>query len=258
MSIALPAGYRLEIYDRLLSTSTTAAERLAAGDPGGLWVVAAVQDGGRGRRGRAWSTERGNLAASLALVDPAPRDRAATLSFVAALALHQAIVACGGPALGERLALKWPNDVLLDGFKIAGILVEGHALKDDVFGVVTGFGVNCVRHPGIEGPFPSASLRDRGVPVDATRLLAALADSFAGELERWNRGAGFAVTRRAWLARASGLGDPVTVRMGEREIHGRFEALDDSGQLVLRNDDGRRQLITAGDVFFSDRKQGRA
>ncbi|CAN5359100.1 hypothetical protein BH10PSE9_BH10PSE9_10400 [soil metagenome] len=123
MASPLPEGYRREAHDTLPSTNAHALSVARTGEPGGLWVTAREQSAGKGRRGRAWTTGGGNLAASLLLVDPAPPEVAATLSFVAAVALHQAVVDVAGPAAAERLTLKWPNDLLLDGMKVSGILV---------------------------------------------------------------------------------------------------------------------------------------
>jgi BirA family biotin operon repressor/biotin-[acetyl-CoA-carboxylase] ligase len=251
MTIDLPAGYRRVEYDDLPSTSQTALGLISSGDPGEVWVTAGRQTMGRGRRGRRWSTEAGNLAASLALVDPADPEIAATLSFAAGVALHQAVVTVLGPATADRLALKWPNDLLLDRHKIAGILIEGEVLPTGKFGVVMGIGVNCVSHPELDNAFPASDLTARGLPVTADHLFGALADCMAGEIRRWDRGSGFAATRKAWLARAIGIGEPIVVRLADRSVEGQFHALDDDGRLILRHDDGRREKFTAGDVFFS-------
>ncbi len=250
MTIAMPAGYRHQAFDELPSTNAVAARAMADGDPGRLWITAVRQTAGRGRRGRSWSTEAGNLAASLALVDPSPRDIAATLSLIAGVALHQAVVDLSGPAVADRLALKWPNDLLLDRYKIAGILVEGETLPSGAFGVVIGIGVNCRSHPEISAAFPASSLTDRGLPATPDRLFAALVGRMASEAQRWDKGAGFTTTRKAWLARATGLGETVTVRLPDHSVSGRFEALDDDGHLVLRCEDGRLKSFAAGDVAF--------
>ena len=193
----------------------------------------------------------GNLAASLMLLDPAPRAVAATLSFVAAVALHQAMVDVAGPAAAERLALKWPNDVLLDRAKVAGILIEGEGLASGTFAVVIGIGVNCVSHPELTDGQAAGDFGARGLPVDAETLFARLAVRMDEELRLWDRGRGFAEVRQAWLARAAGVGEPIRVNLATGAVTGRFEALDEDGRLVLLRDDGRRQSIGAGDVFLS-------
>jgi BirA family biotin operon repressor/biotin-[acetyl-CoA-carboxylase] ligase len=247
----LPAGYRRVAHDSLPSTNAEALALARAGDAGGLWVTAVEQTAGRGRRGRAWSTARGNLAASLLLVEPGPSGIAATISFVAGVALHQAIVALAGPAIAGRLALKWPNDVLLDGRKVAGILVEGERLADGRLAVVIGFGVNCVSHPDIDGPIAADDLRSRGVPADAEALFHSLVGSIAAELTRWDAGNGFRAVRSAWLARAAGVGEAIRVNLPDRAVEGVFEDLDADGRLVLVRAGGRRERFSTGDVFFT-------
>ena len=248
---ALPSGFRHIALEALPSTQGEAFAKARAGDGGNLWVSASVQTAGKGRRGRAWSTEPGNLAASLLLIDPAPPAAAATLSFVAGVALHQAAVESASPAAAARLALKWPNDLLLDRHKVAGILVEGEKLADGRFAVVMGFGVNCASHPEIDGPIPASDFAARGLPVDAAALFAALARSMAAELGRWDRGDGFAAVRSAWLARSLGIGEPIRVNLEGRAVDGRFEDLDPGGRLVLVRPDGTRETFSAGDVFFA-------
>src|SRR4029077_5586580 len=126
------------------STNAEALARARAGAGGPLWITARTQTAGRGRRGRTGVSDPGNLYATLLLTDPAPPERAAQLSFVAALATHDAIAACA-PALIRRLALKWPNDILLDGAKVAGILIEAEGARPLL--VAVGIGINCRHHP---------------------------------------------------------------------------------------------------------------
>lgn len=248
---SLPSGFHRAAHDSLPSTNAEAFALARAGDAGGVWVTAAEQTAGRGRRGRAWATQRGNLAASLLLVDPAPPADAATISFVAGVALHQAVVDTAGPAVAGRLALKWPNDLLLDRHKVAGILIEGERLAGGRFAVVVGFGANCDSHPDVDGPVPASDFAARGIRLEAEALFAALARSMAAELARWDRGAGFAAVRSAWLARSAGVGEPIRVNLEGRSIDGRFEDLDAGGRLVLLRNDGVRETFSAGDVFFA-------
>lgn len=244
----LPTGYRRQAFDSLPSTNAEALARARAGEPGGLWVTAGEQTEGRGRRGRPWSTERGNLAASLLLLDPALADVAATVSFVAGVALHQAVVDCAGPAVADRLKLKWPNDLLLDRLKVAGILVEGEKTGRGL-AVVIGCGVNCVSHP-TETAHPAGDFAGCGVPIDVEALFARLAARMAEEIARFDRGVGFAAVRTGWLARSLGIGEPIRVNLPGRVIDGRFDSLDMEGRLILSRDDGARETLSAGDVFF--------
>ena len=142
---ARAAGYRLAGYDSIGSTNTEALRAATAGDPGGIWFCALQQTEGRGRRGRPWASAPGNLAATLLLVPEADPGLAATLGFVAGVALNQALA---GMLPGARtIALKWPNDVLADGAKLAGILLEAHKLDDGRHAVAIGFGVKIVAAP---------------------------------------------------------------------------------------------------------------
>ncbi len=251
MPSSLPHGYRRDHHDSLESTNAHARAAARTGAAGGLWVTAGEQTAGRGRRGRGWTTGAGNLAASLMLIDPAPRALAATVSFVAAVALHQAVVDVAGPAAAERLSLKWPNDLLLDRLKVAGILIEGEGLASGAFAVVIGIGVNCVSHPALTEGQPAGDFASGGLPVDAETLFGRLAFRVDEELHIWDQGRGFGDVRSAWLGRAAGVGEPIRVNLADGQINGRFESLDEAGRLVLLRDDGRRQSIGAGDVFLS-------
>lgn len=239
---AQAAGVRLIARDTIGSTNAEALALAREGDRGPLWVSARSQTAGRGRRGRAWVSEPGNLYASLLLTDPAPLERYPELSFVAALALHDAI---GGriPGLASRVVLKWPNDLLIDRNKFAGILVEGEGAS-----VAIGIGVNCVHHPaGTE--YPATDLAVAGVRATPESLFGPLTAAMTARLAQWNRGSGFATIRAGWLSRAAGLGKPIRVKSGDGEVSGQFETIDDTGRLVLRRADGTMQTVTAGDVF---------
>ncbi|MFD0936766.1 biotin--[acetyl-CoA-carboxylase] ligase, partial [Methylobacterium trifolii] len=207
----------------------------------------------RGRRGNGWSSLPGNLTASVlwpvAGVEP---ERVATLSFVAAVALAEAIDraytgarATDGPALG----LKWPNDVLLGGAKLAGILLEAETLPGGRRAVVIGFGVNVAAVPA-EMASRAASLAGSGIAVDAEGLLEHLTDRLAATARVWNRGRNFSEIRGLWLARASGLGSPIAVRAGIETLNGIFDQIDEGGRLVILAPDGMRRTVTAGEVHF--------
>ena len=242
---AAAAGFGLSAHETLTSTN---AEALAVARRGGvkpLWVTAQQQTAGRGRRGREWISEPGNLYATLLLVDPARPEVAPELSFVAGLAVHDAIGACA-PALAERLALKWPNDVLCGGRKLAGILIESE-IVDAKLSVAVGIGVNCTRHPA-QTSFPATDLAEAGANVSAERLFSALSRAMTRRLDEWRRG-GFPSIRADWLERATGIGGEMLVRLPGRELSGRCEALDDKGRLLLRLADGAMETIAAGDIF---------
>jgi BirA family biotin operon repressor/biotin-[acetyl-CoA-carboxylase] ligase len=232
--------------DTVDSTNAEALRRARIGERGPLWIVAATQTAGRGRRGRAWVSPPGNLYASLLLVDPAPAAVAPQLAFVAGLAVHDACVELA-PSLADALRLKWPNDLLCCGAKIAGILIEGEG-GPAVVAAVIGVGVNCRHHPDT-AEHRATDFAVQGAPVEAAALCDALRRTLAARLSDWDRGAGFAAIRSAWLARAAGLGQAIRARLPDRELTGIFEALDAAGRLILRLPDGRREVITAGEVF---------
>jgi BirA family biotin operon repressor/biotin-[acetyl-CoA-carboxylase] ligase len=241
------AGIPVSRFDTIGSTNAEALARARAGERGPHWILARRQEAGRGRRGRHWVSETGNLYATLLLADPSPPDRAPELSFVAALAVHDAVAEIA-PGLASAVLLKWPNDLLLGGKKFSGILIEGEGMPAGPFAVAVGIGVNCAHHPD-KGAFPATDLATAGVEVSPDRLFAALAPSMARRLAQWERGAGFATTRADWLARGPRCGETLSVKLDQRAITGRFDALDDAGRLVLRLPNGAIATITAGDVF---------
>jgi BirA family biotin operon repressor/biotin-[acetyl-CoA-carboxylase] ligase len=240
---ASAAGVRLVAHEVLGSTNAEALRLARQGECGPLWVVADRQTAGRGRRGRTWISPPGNLHASLLLTAAAPVEHWPELSFVTALAVHDAVVEVA-PDLKTRLAIKWPNDLVLAGAKFAGILIEG-----ENGAVAVGIGVNCADHPaGMD--YPATDLAAAGAPVSPAALFGALSVKMIGRVAQWNGGEGFSTIRTDWLARAAGLGEDVRVRLADREVIGRFEAIDQAGSLVLRLSDGKTMTVAAGDVFM--------
>src|SRR5262245_4340585 len=231
--------------DSVGSTNSEALARARSGEVGPLWITARTQTEGRGRRGRSWRSGPGNLHATLLLRDPSPAVLAPQLSFVAGLAVYDAIleVVEGGR---QRIALKWPNDVLCEGAKVGGILIEG---EGEPLAVAIGIGINCEHHPD-DTEYPATDLRAHGVAnATSDRMFRSLTIAMARRLVQWRRGRNFALVRADWLARAHPVGSTLLVRLPERELSGRFEALDDAGRLLLRLPDGSTELITAGDIF---------
>ena len=243
---ASAAGAKLITHDTIGSTNAEALRLARDGERGPLWIVARTQTAGRGRRGRVWVSEPGNLYASLLLTDPAPPERFPELSFVAALALHDAV---GGriPGLAARVVLKWPNDLLIDRNKFAGILVEGEGAA-----VAIGIGVNCVHHPD-RTETPATDLASAGVRTSPDSLFAPLSGAMIARLAQWDRSAGFAAIRADWLTRAAGVGKPIRVKSGDAELSGQFDGIDETGRLVLRLADGTMRAVAAGDVFLTAR-----
>ena len=216
-------------------------EQARDGAPDELWVRADRQTKGRGRHGRAWVSEPGNFFAST-LVRLRPADLPASqLAFTAAFALSNALE---GWIAADRLSLKWPNDVLLDGAKLSGILLER-----DSDAVVIGFGVNLESHPqGIEGG--AISVRAAGItPPSPEILLDTLALVWRRCIEHW-REHGFETIRNAWIARAHKPGTPLAVRLADGQmLNGTYDGLEADGALILRLPDGETRAIHAGDIF---------
>jgi BirA family biotin operon repressor/biotin-[acetyl-CoA-carboxylase] ligase len=253
---ALAAGTLLAVFDSTGSTNVEAMDRARAGERGPLWCVTTEQTAGRGRRHRPWMAPRGNLASSiLEVIDVTPAV-AATLGFAAGLALETALQRVSmearlrSPGSEEMtFALKWPNDVLAGRSKLAGILLEAEAAGDDRLAVVVGIGTNVVAAPE-DTPYPATSLRKIGIDVGAEDLFYALSDAWAEYRGIWDHGRGFNDIRSAWLQRAAGLGEPVSVQAGASTISGIFDTIDDSGCLIVATADGKRVPISAGDVHF--------
>jgi BirA family biotin operon repressor/biotin-[acetyl-CoA-carboxylase] ligase len=243
-------GYRIASYEVLGSTSDEALSRARAGEAGGktggLWIVAGEQTAGRGRLGRPWASPHGNLHASLLLVDPTTPRLAPQLGFVAGIALIDALQASAPSA---PVQLKWPNDVLSGGAKLAGVLVEGATLSSGQFAACIGFGVDCAHNPtGLA--YPATNLAALGINCTPERLLEALAESCAHWLDIWAAGAGFSNIRAQWLAHAASLGAPIRVGRGDHVLEGVFETIDDDGRLILATPSGRTAL-EAGELFPS-------
>lgn len=226
-------------------TGSTNADLLglaASGAPEGLWLRAERQSAGRGRQGRVWQSPPGNLYAStivrLRPADPPP----ATLALVAAVALEEVVRAY----LGEdsNLQLKWPNDLMIGGAKLSGILLER---MDDV--VVIGIGVNLAHHPQ-DIDRAATSLSAHGGAPDPQDFLETLAEAFARWVDRW-RGEGLAPLRTRWLKRAHPRGTALAARLPDGSaIEGNFDGLDEGGALILRLADGSARVIHAGDMFL--------
>jgi BirA family biotin operon repressor/biotin-[acetyl-CoA-carboxylase] ligase len=239
---------RHEALSDTSSTNTECLARARAGDSGLLWVTAERQTGGRGRRGRPWVSERGNLYASLLLIDPAPMERLASLPLAIAVAVHQAIRSVLPPG-AEPLEVKWPNDILIGRKKTCGILVEGERLADGRHAVVIGIGINVSVMP--DNPiYPVTCLRDQGSAASPEELFAHLFASMAEVLDIWNEGLGISEVTALWRAVACGIGEKITVNLPDRSISGYFAGIDDNGLLMLDIGTGRMMPIAAGDVFF--------
>ena len=239
---------RVEIFDSLSSTHDEVLARARAGDDGLLWITARAQTGGRGRMGRPWISPSGNLYASFLLINAAPLADLPQLGFVAGVALFDAIADVTG---SDQLArLKWPNDLVADGAKLSGLLLETSAVAPGRQACALGFGVNCASSP--EGlPYPTTDLfKLTGKIIEPDEVLAALSHRLMHWLGLWREGAGFSGVRLAWLARAAHLNKSIRVRRHDAELHGIFEGIDPTGRLLLRCEK-ESVTIEAGDVFLS-------
>jgi BirA family transcriptional regulator, biotin operon repressor / biotin---[acetyl-CoA-carboxylase] ligase len=236
----------IESYDELDSTNAEARRRAEAGEAGPVWIMAKRQTAGRGRRGRNWSTEAGNLAATLLFLTGKPPAEAAQVSFLAALAACDLADACLGPGPAR---VKWPNDLLIHGRKAVGILVESGARADGALWLAVGIGVNLAQAPqDVERP-ATAFADYMAAPPAPLGALEVLADAF----ERWRalwEAEGFGPVARGWSERAHGLGERCEVRLPNETLAGVAEGLDPDGALRLRLESGAITRITAGDVFF--------
>jgi BirA family transcriptional regulator, biotin operon repressor / biotin---[acetyl-CoA-carboxylase] ligase len=253
--IARAQGVRLLSLGTVDSTNDEARRLIEAGERGPLWVIAVHQTQGRGRLGRTWLSPQGNLHASLILNACDEASLAPQLGFVAGVATLKALRHL---CPRQNFALKWPNDLLLSGDKIGGILLEnimtqtGDARQPTTSVSIIGIGINCENAP--EGlPYPTRALKSLGVHAPSVlELTHALTDAFVAVLALWRRGLGFAQIRNEWLSCAAGLGQEIHVMLADETLVGRFEEIDSIGRLVLSGPKGKR-LIEAGDVLLGPR-----
>ena len=244
----LPPAYRLVALETVGSTNDEALRLAAEGAEDGTLVWAREQTGGRGRQGRSWSSPPGNLYLSLVLRPDCVPAEAAQLGFVAGLALGEAIGSVAPPMI--EVTYKWPNDLLLNGRKGAGILLESRSGPDGTLEcLILGVGVNLKHFPEDTG-FPATSLHfECATEVEVAALLVAFSRHFMSWTNRWLED-GFAPVRRAWLHHAHGLGEEIEVRLPRETLKGTFKDLDARGVLVLELPDGAHREISAGDVYF--------
>lgn len=239
----------IETYDALDSTNAEARRRTESGEFGPVWITALRQTAGRGRRGRAWDTASGNLAATLLFVTDKPPAEAAQVSFLAALAAADLADACIGAGVAR---LKWPNDLMLHGKKAAGILVESGTRADKSVWLAVGLGINLATAPqDVERPAAAFAEFMTAPPPPPSIALDILAARFAHWQSVW-QDQGFAPIARAWTLRAHGLGEACEARLPNQTHRGIADGLDPDGALRLRLADGVILRITAGDVFFGE------
>lgn len=237
---AAQSVFHITAFDTIGSTSDEARMRARDGAPHGTVIRADEQTGGRGRRGNTWTSPKGNLYLSVVLRPGVAAAQAGQLSFVAATALADAVALV---APGADVALKWPNDLLLDGKKAAGILLETETTDNRIDWVVLGMGVNIAQAPEY-----AAKLNDASGDVDPDTMMDAVLAALQNRYAQW-RADGFAQIRADWLSRAAGLGGRITVRLPDSELEGVFAGLEDDGTLLLEQDGGAQRRIASGEVF---------
>jgi BirA family biotin operon repressor/biotin-[acetyl-CoA-carboxylase] ligase len=247
----LESSAPVEAFDEIDSTLLEARRRAERGEPGPVWLVARTQTAGRGRRGRAWASLEGNLLATYLFASTQPPRELALLGFAAGVAISEAVEAMLGSG---RAALKWPNDVLVDGEKIAGILIESGRFDRDRVWVALAFGVNLAAAPaGLDQP--TTSLRAHLPPDAPAPEPEAFLARLRPRLEYWSQQLigqeGFEPLRQAWLARAYAVGRQIRVTQGDASHEGRMLGISSYGELEL-DVGGERRLIAAGDVMLSE------
>lgn len=237
--------YHLLSFDTLDSTNEEAKRLAKGGGCHGAVVWAKKQSAGKGRLGRKWVSQEGNLFVSVLLQPSKPVNQMPQLSFVAAMAVIESI----RPLLvdGKALQCKWPNDILLGGKKLGGILLESFKTEDGGTWAVVGVGVNVDGFPP-RTDFPATCLKEAGVElVSAKIILSRFIYHFIESYNDWNT-KGFAPLRKRWLASAWGMGDEICARLPDGELRGIFEGIDEHGALIL-DAGGKKQHVMAADVF---------
>lgn len=218
------------------------------GEPSNLWVTAKTQTSARGSRGRDWKAEPGNLFASLMLRDAGPVEKLYQLTFVAAISVGQAIRQFSN---SQAIENKWPNDLLLNGKKCSGILLESRMEGDQTI-VVIGIGVNCISYPDIDTLHAATSLAAEEIECAADELFPEVAICMANNISIWDKGNNFAAIRSLWLKNAYGLGKEMRIKIpGQAEMPGVFLDMDENGLLILGSSSGETHKISTADIFFN-------
>jgi BirA family biotin operon repressor/biotin-[acetyl-CoA-carboxylase] ligase len=248
----LPPDWRVMGFDSLDSTNA-ALKRIVEQDDvhEGLMIWAATQTAGRGRAGRVWQSPRGNVYVSILIAAPEVPAHAPEVGFVAAVALRETILELPRHNAPEpKVSCKWPNDVLINGEKVAGILPE--VISDDAGRpwIVLGFGINLLAVQLDPAAYPPTALTAHGIDTTPAHVLTVLTRSLHKWLHHW-RSEGFGVIRKQWLDCGPEIGANVAVGLPEGAVSGSFLGLDDDGALMLDTREGRRRIV-AGDVLFGD------
>lgn len=244
--------YHLLSYDQLDSTNAESRRLAGGGASHGAVIWAKRQSAGRGRLGREWVSSEGNLYVTVLISPTVALEKCPQLSFVAALAVAETLE--GIVPEPEKIACKWPNDVLVGGKKIAGVLLEAFTTKEmglEKQWIAVGVGINVDNFPE-HVMFPATCLRAEGVElISAKIVLSRFIHHFIALYDTW-AAKGFSPIEKAWLKRAHQLGKPVEVIVGDAQVHGVFEGIDASGCMLLRDKKKNISTIHAGDVFYKE------
>ena len=244
----MPSGTQIRVFTEIDSTNAEALRALGSGYTGPCWFMAASQNAGRGRLGRKWISDIGNLYASLLLPLGCATEVIPQLSFVAALGVHDAVSQMmGADGKSTRLALKWPNDVLLNAQKLAGILLETSSAGGRVKAAVIGIGLNLAHSPQIADK-PSTSLAEHEIQLSPEQALTQIAICLDQRIGEWQQGRNFFKIREDWCARAYGIGAEYMVTRKNEQLYGIFEGIDSDGAFILRQQNGEARQISSGEV----------
>ncbi|WP_409362028.1 biotin--[acetyl-CoA-carboxylase] ligase [Bartonella heixiaziensis] len=250
-NFAQKQGYTVESYGTVDSTNLVAQRKAQAGHKGYLWIVAQEQSQGRARRGRTWSSPKGNLYSSLLLTDDIVHQTAAQLGFVAGISVVEAIKQFikDKTQTNSIVSLKWPNDILLQGAKSSGVLLEIFKLPSQQYALVIGIGIN-VKYNYEDAPYPTSSLKNINLHVEAEQIFTVLTESFSKNYLLWKQSGGCDIIREKWLLYSAHLGQYVKIINDEKIIEGIFDGLDNDFNCIIKQKNGQQAIITAGDVHF--------
>ena len=256
MTVNMPDGYAIAEFETLDSTNKQAYRLAQMGAFGPMLIFTKNQSHGKGRNGRVWLSSNDTLTATILISSKAPKENVAQLAFVMAIAAHKTVCEFADADKHQHIGLKWPNDILVQGRKLAGILIESFTIKDNADSVLAiGIGMNIANIPS-DGDFSASALSqlctnsELDKPIKIETILSSLVQNFATYFDLWAEGKNFASIRKIWLANAIGLGGKITARLPNQSIYGVFERLDEDGILILRDEAGEIHQITAGDIFI--------
>lgn len=250
--IAKEHQYKVESYESVDSTNRVALAK-AQDDEDRLWIVSDEQTAGRARRGRQWSSPKGDLYASLLLTRNIAPENAAELGFVAGVSLAEAVknVLAHNRVANDIVTLKWPNDMLLKDAKASGILLELQHLPQSRYAVVVGIGVNII-HVYKDAPYATEAVGNMGVKTDSAEVFELLSTCWAENYDLYLSPNGREIIREKWLGYAAHLGEELIITGNSRVIKGKFSGLDENFNCIVTDCHGVETKVSAGDVHFGN------